>query len=1033
MPASFWGWCGYPLEGAGWIFWQGLFPKELNRCRVQREVSKKHSPNSLVERRFLDEAQITGQLQHPGIPPVHEVGALVDGRAFLVMKLIKGRKLARILEDGSENRGSLVAVFEQVCQAVAYAHSRGVIHRDLKPANVMVGAFGEVQVIDWGLAKVLPDARADTVEATVESTFHDPRNADEDKDTQPGSFLGTPAYMSPEQAIGAVDQIDERSDVFGLGGILCAILTGKPPFVGNTAESTRQLAAQKRMEPAFVRLDECGAEPELVALCKRCLAGEREARLRNAGEVATAVHGIRTNVEERARRAEQERAAAEAKAAEEVNTRREAEARADAERAKAIAERAKADEQNKRRRVQLFLVADVGLLIVSIGGFVWYQDREAELAKLRKAEFDAEQARVEGERKAEQVRFDTERRLKAQTDRDLVTRLLPLAMLLRSQYRFDEAGTTLKQAHAAAASGATNLVSLVAQAQVDLAFVSELDSIRGNRSTWITMMGEKGRFDKGSAPPAYRKAFASRGLDVTANPEGVGERVAASAVRSELLSALDDWLILEQDKTVRGNVLVVLRKADPNSAADPFRDPSVWTDKTKLERLALAAEADVASLSPGAVVAIAEIMHQARADAAPLLRQALLLHPRDFLIAFELGQILPPRNPESVGAYRTARATRPDHYVTINNLGSRLLEAGDVKGAIVTFNEAISLYSESARCHNNLGTALAENRQIDKAIASFAKAIALDEKNASAHCNLGTALLRKKEYNAAIASFTKAITLNAKHATAHCNLGICRIHKIEYDAAIASFKTAIACDPEHFQAHFNLGNALYYNKDFDAAIASFTKAIDIDPKDSDPHNGLGAALAAKGEDDAAILAYKDAIQLNPNNASAHFNLGTTLLRMKDYRAAIACFTKAAELEPMNPRAHYYQGIALALTGEVDAAIRAFTESINLNPNNSQAQFNLGTALLNKKKYDAAIAPLTKAVALDPNNEGFLINLGIALDAVGKYDEAIICFTKVLDLPLKNARARARAQFNLRNAQAHKQEARIAPPPRELLK
>src|SRR5262249_58009167 len=120
-------------------------------------------------------------------------------------------------------------------------------------------------------------------------TLRGPAGADEDPRTRTGSFLGTPAYMPPEQAAGAVDQIDERSDVLGLGGILCAILTGSPPFVAPTAEATRQLAVQKKLDGALARLDACDADRDLVAICKRCLSGEREARPRNAGEVATAV------------------------------------------------------------------------------------------------------------------------------------------------------------------------------------------------------------------------------------------------------------------------------------------------------------------------------------------------------------------------------------------------------------------------------------------------------------------------------------------------------------------------------------------------------------------------------------------------------------------------------------------------------------------------------------------------------------------------------------------------------------------------
>jgi eukaryotic-like serine/threonine-protein kinase len=125
----------------------------LNREVAIKILQEKYSPTSGTARRFIEEAQITGQLQHPGIPPIHHVGDWLDGRPFLAMKLIKGETLETLLKSNCNiNR---LAIFEAICQAVGYAHAHGVIHRDLKPANVMVGAFGEVQVMDWGLAKVL--------------------------------------------------------------------------------------------------------------------------------------------------------------------------------------------------------------------------------------------------------------------------------------------------------------------------------------------------------------------------------------------------------------------------------------------------------------------------------------------------------------------------------------------------------------------------------------------------------------------------------------------------------------------------------------------------------------------------------------------------------------------------------------------------------------------------------------------------------------------------------------------------------------
>jgi serine/threonine-protein kinase len=145
--------------------------RRLRRLVAVKLMQERWLGNANVLRRFVEEAQLTSQLQHPGIPPVYETSALSDGRPYFCMKVVRGRTLASLLADRAgpqDDLPRLLATFEQVCQAVAYAHSKGVIHRDLKPQNVMVGAFGEVQVMDWGLAKVLKDgapAQAETAGA----------------------------------------------------------------------------------------------------------------------------------------------------------------------------------------------------------------------------------------------------------------------------------------------------------------------------------------------------------------------------------------------------------------------------------------------------------------------------------------------------------------------------------------------------------------------------------------------------------------------------------------------------------------------------------------------------------------------------------------------------------------------------------------------------------------------------------------------------------------------------------------------------
>jgi serine/threonine protein kinase len=183
-----------------------------------------------ARRRMLREARILARLEHPGIVPVHDVGSLADGRIWYTMKRVEGHRLDEHLASVPELPRRL-AVFERVCEAVAFAHAHGVIHRDLKPGNVMVGPFGEVLVMDWGVAK-LRDAGEDTPPDEAETRAMGPDDDDEADDetvrmeasaaadTRPGTVLGTPGYMAPEQAAGRAHEVDERSDVFALGALL---------------------------------------------------------------------------------------------------------------------------------------------------------------------------------------------------------------------------------------------------------------------------------------------------------------------------------------------------------------------------------------------------------------------------------------------------------------------------------------------------------------------------------------------------------------------------------------------------------------------------------------------------------------------------------------------------------------------------------------------------------------------------------------------------------------------------------------------
>src|SRR5262245_6840538 len=249
-----------------------VWDEDLRRNLAMKVILGKAEPTSEgktppVDRhllaRFLEEAQVTGQLDHPGIVPVHELGLDSEGRVYFTMKLVKGRDLKQIFDLVFEEREGwnetrALGVLLKVCEAMAYAHAKGVIHRDLKPANVMVGNFGEVYVMDWGLARV--EGREDRhdlrlqVEGTPLTSLNTERREEREElpdsplFTMDGDVIGTPAYMSPEQARGEIEKLGQRSDVYSIGAMLYHLLARQMPYVPSGARISKRTVLMRVVE-----------------------------------------------------------------------------------------------------------------------------------------------------------------------------------------------------------------------------------------------------------------------------------------------------------------------------------------------------------------------------------------------------------------------------------------------------------------------------------------------------------------------------------------------------------------------------------------------------------------------------------------------------------------------------------------------------------------------------------------------------------------------------------------------------------------
>ena len=258
----------------------------LHRTVAVKRLQAHRSGDAESRRRFLVEAEVTARLEHPGIVPVYALYPDAEGGPAYAMRFVEGPTLADAIKHYHDHPPDpvvflrLIQTTIQICQTVAFAHSRGVIHRDLKPQNVLLGKFGETLVVDWGLAKVVGRSEADAEDPISEATLQPQSGGSNESETQMGSAVGTPAYMSPEQAAGRWNVIDHRSDIYGLGAVLYTVLTGKAPIEkGDWPEMNQKIQRGQITRPTKVKE---GVSKAIEAICLKAMMVEPAGRYPSA-------------------------------------------------------------------------------------------------------------------------------------------------------------------------------------------------------------------------------------------------------------------------------------------------------------------------------------------------------------------------------------------------------------------------------------------------------------------------------------------------------------------------------------------------------------------------------------------------------------------------------------------------------------------------------------------------------------------------------------------------------------------------------
>jgi eukaryotic-like serine/threonine-protein kinase len=917
-----------------------------------------------AEGRFVREARLTASLQHPGIVPVHNLGRLPDGRLFYTMKLVRGRTLTALLAEGPAEPevrlAVLLGIFETVCQAVGYAHSKRVIHRDLKPDNVMVGRFGEVQVMDWGLGKLLVPADGSVAPWETGTVIRTETEGEPSKLTQGG--MGTPAYMPPEQAGGDVELMDERADVFALGAILCVLLTGQPPYSQADAKEALRRARRADLAEALGRLERCGADAELVSLCRECLVPEREGRPRSAEVVAERVAAYQACVQERLRQSELERVQAQVQAREE----------------------------RKRRKVQLALAGALLLLLVAGGGggWVWQQLRQAraEDAARRQRNADAATVLAMGE-----ARLLLEQGKKAALgDLGWFRDALAAARKAEELARTGEASEEVRQQ---AAELTESLKGEMDAAARDRRLLAALLEVRGPSGGPQYVRDEKGQIRvlapaEPMAGEQFAKAFRDWGLDVDATPlDKAASRLKQRPppVVTEVVAALDEWAserrrqggareqwqpladlaerldnpdskrrelrqILAEGRLPLQRALSLLSAAlrpVPIPMATPLAEEHI-----RLRRLA--DQTDAATEPVLGLVTLARALRVAGDDALAehLLRAALRARPKEVVLYNILGHLLveqePPRWPEMVECYTAVRALQPEFGI---ELAVALVRSNRAAEGFALLGRLIAEKPDNPVLYLARGRLMGENNDYDGAVKDFRQAIALDPEYAWAHNNLGVCLRVKGELKEAIEEFEQAIHCNSTFALPHINLGLALGGKGEWDKAINHIQQAIAIHhklaPAHAAfgfgqgakgqenelavAHAVLGFALTGKGKQNEAVKHFRQAIDLDPKVAPAHGALGIFLAFNGELDEGVKHLRQAVALAPNFAPPHASLGYALKWKGELDEAIKHCRLAIALDSKDPTSHETLGESLLLQGSYTDARESVCRALELLP------------------------------------------------------------------------------------------------------
>jgi len=848
-------------------------------CDIGRQVALKKMRGGREHQRdtFLLEARITGQLEHPGVIPVHELGLDDNNQPFYVMKFVHGRTLKDAIDeyhapqaaaDGREiQRLRLLNIFIDLCQTIAYAHSRGVLHRDIKPDNVMVGAYGETLVLDWGLAKVIGNPESPGAEGGIGLSFSGSTA------TAAGAIKGTPSYLAPEATTGKVEDVDRLSDVFLLGGTLYHILTGKPPR--QVKKIAELLAAVKQSPPPPRQIDPALPKP-LDAICKKALAIRKDDRYAGAAELAEDVQRYL--------------------AGEPVTAYRES-----------FAERAWRWCKRHHRLLGRGAAAAVMLAMLSYGALKFREyERLQEIERQERA-------------KAEEVARELQRQETARGAAVEFRRLADEARFLAANA--DPVGENAPffdpKKGEAAGGQALAIAAPWGPTLEQFPLTSDRGALKEELYDLLLLMAQvKGRSTEDAAAAKDVLALLDRAAELRQPTQGYHR------LRHTSLERIGDKDAAAEERRA-GDPKTPATALDHFLAAEQLRAAAVRPEEGKDARKKWQFSA--------------ERLNEAIAG----YRKALRADPDHYWSQYQLGRcyLALGRTAEGVEALGACVALRPAAPWGYSARGLALMELKRYDEAKADLDQAVALAPDFGPSRLNRGVLLADREQYDAALADFDAVLeAPPERRLIEGAFLrGQVHMKTAQFDKALAAFDRVVAAGRVIRPLHRLRAQIHLFQGNPQEALADLNVMLAespaFNPDDAQAHALRGRHLHLlaldlpkTQRLDAlrlALAQLEKAAKLGGKSADLFDDLGDVRKRLGRIDEALEAYTRALAAAPKDAKLLVKRGRAHEQHVPplYAEAEKDFAEAARLDSGNAHAHAGLGFVQACLRQGPAAHR----------------------------------------------------------------------------------------------------------------